>query len=225
VSQLGMLPSSQKLSIAANPAPDQGGTGGAVAPVWNGILHEFRNHLTVLLAATTELRAEMPASMALQVAEAVTETERNVQSLGSLITFMDASVTEAEPLICDLDGTIERALRLARPSVGHRVSVTASRGRKAGVRNIGSALESLLASLIVDLARAGEGKASDLSRCHSIVVRTEQGPRSMAIEIESTGVRPAAGSWRHLLASDLAVKLGAVIVPHPESPGYVVQFR
>ena len=34
-----------------------------LAPVWDGVLHEFRNHLTVLLAAATERGAEMSRQM------------------------------------------------------------------------------------------------------------------------------------------------------------------
>jgi len=33
-----------------------------LVPAWDGILHEFRNHLTVLLAAANEIRVATPVS-------------------------------------------------------------------------------------------------------------------------------------------------------------------
>jgi hypothetical protein len=243
-----MISSNSTIPIRPDPPAghaDQGEDLMQIVPVWNGILHEFRNHLTVLMAAATELRAEMPPTMALQVAEAVTETERNVQSLNSLIALVDASVRTVEPVISDLDETIDRALRLAAPSVGRRVSLTAmSRtGRKGGVKNRGTALECLLAALIVDLARGAEGrvgegrvgegrvgegqtgKAGQPPRCPSIQVQAEIGRGLLTIEIESNGARPVPGSWRFLLAKNLATKVDATIVPDPDVPGYLVQFR
>src|SRR5262252_6956748 len=71
--------------------------------VWNGALHEFRNHLTVLLATATELRSVLPAPMPVEVSDALAESERNVQSLSSLIAELDAAVKTGEPVIGDLD--------------------------------------------------------------------------------------------------------------------------
>jgi len=194
-------------------------------PVWNGALHEFRNHLTVLLAATTELRASLPPSAALEVAETVLEADRNVQNLSSLIAQLDAAIKSGEPLISDLDEIIERALRIAAPALGRHVSVSVNKGRKTGIRNRGSALESMLSALIVDLARAGETKAGDRPRRLQLQIHVEVGRGSLLIEIESSGPRPSPGSWRLLLANELAAKLDAVVTSHSETTGYVVQFR
>jgi hypothetical protein len=194
-------------------------------PIWSGALHEFRNHLTVLLAAANELRASLPAAIALDVADAVAETERNVQNLSSLVAQIDAVVKSGEPLISDLDEMIERALRIAAPALGRRVSVSVSKGRKAGARNRGATLECLLASLIVDLARAADTRTADASRRPRLQINVEVGRGALIVEIESNGGRPPAGSWRFLLATELAAKLDASVAPHPDLPGYVVQFR
>jgi hypothetical protein len=220
-----MISPKPPLAVHADPLDERGEALAGFVPVWNGVLHEFRNHLTVLLAAATELRAAIPPAMALDVAEAVTETERNVQNLNSLVALVDAVVKTGEPLISDLDEMIERALRIAAPALGRRVSVSVAKGRKAGARNRGTALECLLAALIVDLARAVDVKPADGARRPQIQIHVEIGRGSLLIEIESSGARPPPGSWRLLLASDLAAKLDATVMPLPDMPGYAVQFR
>jgi hypothetical protein len=220
-----MFSRAPSLSLHANPLDRHGDQVPGFVPVWNGILHEFRNHLTVLLAAATELRASVPPSLAIDVADAVAETERNVQSLSSLVAQLDASVKTGEPLISDLDEMIDRALRIAAPALARRVSVSVRRGRKAGVRNRGAALECMLSALIVDLARAIDTRPSEGVRRSQIQIHVELGRGGLLIEIESSGGRPAPGSWRFLLATDLAAKLDATISAHPEVAGYVLQFR
>jgi hypothetical protein len=208
------------------------------APVWTGILHEFRNHLTVLMAVATELRSEIPPALALQVGEALGETERNVQSLMSLLALVEASVRTVDPVIADLDGVVERAIRLAAPAVGRRVSITAELGRRSGIRNRGSALESLFAALIIDLARArGVATASndlgpEVARPRHVRLRVDITRGSLSVDLESDGPRPAPGSWRFLIACDLAEKLDAKITStststsSPSDPAtYTVHFR
>lgn len=188
-------------------------------------MHEFRNHLTVLLATATEMRTAISPAMAMDIAEAVTETERNVQNLNSLIAQIDAIVKTGEPLISDLDEVVDRALRIAAPALGRRITVSVSKGRKAGVRNRGAALESLLSALVVDLARAAEGRPTDGSRRPHIQIHVDVGRSAVVIEIESNGARPAPGSWRGALATELAAKLDATIAAHPDVAGFVIQFR
>jgi hypothetical protein len=191
--------------------------------VWDGILHEFRNHLRVLVAAATELRAEMPPSLALQVSEAVLETERNVQSLGTLLSLADASLRHAEPIVCPLDHVLDRAIHLTAPAVGRSVSITLLRGHTIGVRNRGTALECLLAALIIELARAAEGRAETARRSPRIQVRAEAERSALTIEIESDGPTPTARSWRLLLANDLAARLNATLTASSGVAGFTLQ--
>jgi hypothetical protein len=220
-----MISPNAPVSLHANPLDQQGEDLTHFVPVWNGLLHEFRNHLTVLLAAATELRASVPLSTALDVAEAVTETERNVQSLNSLVALVDAVVKSGDPLIGDLNETIERALRIAAPSLGRRVGISVTKTGKVGIKNRGTAVECLLAALIVDLARATETRGSDTTRRAQIQLHVEVERGALIIEIESNGSRPQLGSWRAILAGDLAAKLNATITPLGSTPGYVVQFH
>jgi hypothetical protein len=198
-----------------------------LAPLWNGLLHEFRNHLSTLTAATTELRGEIQPSFSVHLAAAVAETERSVQSLTSLIALVEASVRAVEPMISDLDGVVERAIRLAAPAVGRRVSITAQLGRKTGVKNRGSALEGLLASLIVDLGRAyaAESHGLEAPRPHEVRIHAELSRSGLAIEVSSDGARPSASSWRYLMARELADRLDATLSVSPDASTFLVQFR
>jgi hypothetical protein len=206
-----------------------------LVPVWNGILHEFRNHLTVLLAAATEVRAAMPHSVALEISEALGDTEWNVQRLNALVGFVDAAIRDGAPMVADLDDVVERALRLAAPTLG-QTSVSFRKERRTGVGNRGSALESLLAALIVELARADgkarqnevEGKtttngAKTTDGALQIDIRAGGFRGTVVLEIESSGRRPDVSSWRFVLASDLAARIGATVTTRPEGVGYIVR--
>ncbi|HVR03220.1 MAG TPA: hypothetical protein VMT47_13875 [Polyangia bacterium] len=193
-------------------------------------MREFRNHLTVLVAATSELGAEIPPALALRVGDAVCETERNVQGLTSLLALVDASVQSFDPLICSLGEVVESAVRLATPATGRRLSITTHVPREGGVRNRGAVLECLMATLIIDLARADLARATAIpgvepARSPRVRVDAELGRRGLAIEIASDGARPDAGSWRFLLAMNLAAKLDATLVSQPEVAAYLIQFR
>src|SRR5579863_8378356 len=87
-------------------------------PVWDGILHEFRNHLTVLLAAAGEIRAATESVGTRQISAALAETEWNVERLNALVGFVEAAVRDGSSVIADLDDVVERALRLAAPALG-----------------------------------------------------------------------------------------------------------
>ncbi len=184
-----------------------------LVPVWDGVLHEFRNHLTVLLAAATEIRAASLSDSAAEIAGALSETERNIGRLNALVGFVDAAVRDGAPMVADLDDVMDRALRLAAPAMGS-ASVSLRKERRMGVGNRGSALESLLAALIAELARHG---------AREIDIDAESSRGAIVLEIESDGQRPATTSWRFVLASDLATRIGATVSTLPEGAGYVVR--
>jgi len=216
-----MSSSSSLLSIPPDSLAERTPDSISDVSVWNGILHEFRNHLTVLMAAANELRAETPPALALQIGEALGETERSVEGLTSLVALIDASIRTVDSLVCNLDDVLARAVRLAAPAVGRRVTLQVRRGNdRTGIKNRGSTLECLLAALVVDLARAGGHGRAPTVTLEAISCRG-----SLAIEIESDGAPPAAGSWRFLLARELAAKLGSSIHSQRDASAYVVQFR
>jgi hypothetical protein len=209
-----------------------------IVPVWDGILHEFRNHLTVLLAAADGIRVAAPQTGAGEIGDALAETEWSVQRLNALVGFVDAAIRDGTPVIADLDDVVERALRLAAPNLG-RTSVTLHKERRTGVTNRGSALESLLAALLVDLVRADQraaagqnhqdqdgprGSADSAGRPLRIDIQVEATRGSLLLSIESDGRRPSVESWRFVLSADLAARIGATVSTLPDTAGYLVRF-
>ena len=194
-----------------------------LVPVWDGILHEFRNHLTVLLAAANEIRVATPPFGTRGVADALAETESNVHRLNALVAFVDTAIRDGTPVVADLDDVVARALRLAAPTLG-RTTVSLHKERRTGVANRGSAFESMLAALLVDLAQADpQSSSSDGGRLQiDIHVETTRG--ALVPSIESTGQRPPVDSWRFALSSDLAARIGARVATLPDGAGYLVQF-
>jgi hypothetical protein len=192
-------------------------------PIWRGFLHEFRNHLTVLMAAASELRMELPPILAARVGDAIFETERNVQGLTTLGAILDASVRADEALITPLGEVVDRALRLAAPCAGPRTSIIASVPRETGVRNRGSALEALLAALLIDLAKSYV--ATDAAPSPLVRLDAEVGRRGLSIELTCAGARLDAVSWRSQVANELAAKLGATLSVVAAASAYEVQFR
>jgi hypothetical protein len=194
-----------------------------LVPAWDGILHEFRNHLTVLLAAANEIRVATPPSGTRAVGNALAETESNVHRLNALVAFVDAAIRDGTKVIADLDDVVARALRLAAPTLG-RTTVSLHKERRTGVANRGSAFESILAALLVDLAQADpQGASPDGGPLHiDIYVEATRG--ALFLSIESTGQRPPVDSWRFALSSDLAARIGATVATLPDGAGYLVRF-
>jgi hypothetical protein len=193
-----------------------------LVPAWTGILHEFRNHLTVLLAAATEIRIALPPAVEGEVSEALAETEWNVQRLNGLIGFVDAAIRDGSPVVVELDDVIERALRLAAPAMG-RTAVSVHKDRRVGVPNRGSALEALLAALLIDLVRTERRTRTDERRLQ-IDIRADVSRTAISISIESNGRRPPSDSWRLALSSDLAARLGATLDPIEDVVGFRLRF-
>ena len=210
------------LVARANSAKPMGSELGVLVPICNGILHEFRNHLTLLSAATTEVKSVTWSPAALpEISQALTETESNVQRMTALMAFIDAAVRGGTPNTVELDGTIEGALRLAAPALG-RVAVSFNRPSAIQVRNVGTALECLIAGLVVELARAGMETRDPIYR-QQIDVFADVGGGGIVLEIDSSGRRPAAGSWRVALARELAARLGASVTTPAAGAGFVVR--
>ncbi len=198
-----------------------------LAPIWDGILREFRNHLTVLLATAGEIRAAAPPAGG-PISIALAEAEGNVRRMDALLGFVDAAVRDGTEMVADLDDVVERALRLAAPAL-EQTSVSVHkdlhRDRRTGVGNRGSALEALLAALLIELGRAGGKKdpaAGDRPRAIEIHVEVTRG--AIFVSIESDGRRPPTGSWRFVLAHDLAARIGATVTTLSDTAGYLVAF-
>lgn len=196
-----------------------------LVPAWNGILHEFRNHLTVILASAGEIRSASAPAAPPAIAAALAETEGSVERLNALVSFVDAALRDGTPVVADLDDVVQRALRLAAPALA-RTAVSVHKERRTGVSNRGSALESVLSALLVELARA-DGKVGaplDGERRLRIEIHVEATRGALYLSIESDGRRPSIDSWRFVLACDLAARIGATVATLPDVAGYLVRF-
>jgi hypothetical protein len=220
-----MMTSETQVAVARADSPVMTGPDPVpLAPIWDGILGEFRNHLTVLLAVAGEIRTAAPATGAGMVATALAEAEGNVQRLDALVGFVDAALRDGTEVVADLDDVFERALRLALPALG-RTSVSLRKDRRTGVSNRGTALEALLAALLVELAQAGSRDRDGTSgRPCAIEVHVEATRGAMFVSVESDGRRPPAAGWRFALARDLGARLRATVAPLTDTAGYLVRF-
>ena len=144
--------------------------------------------------------------------------------MNALVGFVDAAIRDGTPVIADLDDVVERALRLAAPTLG-RTSVSLHKERRTGVTNRGSALESMLAALLVDLVQADAQGASARRHGRSqIDIHVEATRGALLLSIESDGRRPPVDSWRFALSADLAARIGATVATLPDGAGYLVRF-
>ena len=217
-----MMTDEKTVQVARSNLPKHiGSERGELVPVWSGILHEFRNHLALLAAATTEVRAMTPSAVIPEISHALIATEWNVQRMNALLAFVDAALRSGTPAMTDLDQVIERALRLAAPALG-RVAVSFNKPHRIDVRNHGTALECLISGLIIELARSG-ARAQDPTHRQQIDVFADVGRGTTVLEIESNGLPPNTDSWRIALASDLAARIGASLTTPPASAGFVVR--
>jgi hypothetical protein len=220
-----MLTDEKTVLVArANLAKRMGSESGDLAPVWNGILGEFRNHLAQLAAVTAEVSAENgTASVVPETVQAAQTAAWNLQRMKALLALVDAAVRGGPTTAMDLDKVIEGALRLAAPALG-RVAVSFDKPHRIDVRNRGAALESLIAGLILELAHAGP-RSADPCRRQQIDVHAQVGVGRGAtvLAIDSSGLRPLPGSWRVALAHDLAAQIGATVTVPDKFAGFVVR--
>jgi hypothetical protein len=172
------------------------------SPVWHRFLDEFRN----------------------------SPSERKARGLTELVALVDASNdVSTEPVVAPLGCVVDRAVRLAVPVAGRRTAIVVNVPKTSGVRNRGTALEGMLAALIVDLAAAqatAPGAECDLAGTALVRVDADIDRRGLAIEVSCAGARlaPSSPSWRLSLARELAAKLGATLTVAPEVSTYVVRF-
>jgi hypothetical protein len=194
------------------------------------MVHEFRNHLTMVLAGTTELRDSLPSGLAAQYADTFQDMESSVQFLDALLTWMDASFSQGPQAIAEVGDLLRRAHLLAAPGLRPRVSFSIE-PRPAGVRNRGAAVECALAALITELGRVPDPRpmADSVSTVPigwevRASVRSDKGVVSICLT--STAGQPPPGGWRVMLAESLLASVGARVDAYRSGgAGFVVRFR
>jgi hypothetical protein len=186
------------------------------------MLHEFRNHLTRLLAGTTEIRSLVPRATAADLAQTLDEMEASLQNVTALAGCIDAIIRPGEQVISDVSDVIERALATARPWLGDRARITVG-SRVGAVRNRSGAAEGALAVLLADLGRPADGHGDTKGRQLHVDVFSARGV--LAIEIESNAAQAPPLSWRRLLAERLAATVGGVLEPLAGAVGVCLKFQ
>jgi hypothetical protein len=188
------------------------------------MLHEFRNHLMLLLAGTTEIRATIPRTVAVDLAETLDEMDATLQTLTFLATSLTAALEPGEQMISDVGDVIHRALAIAAPSTPSRVRTMVT-SRPAAIRNRGRVVECALASVITDLYRAPEFRNEKTGNANEIGIQVHPERGALTIEIESSASQRPVPSWRTALAQRLVASADGSLTLHPEKVGFLFRFE
>ncbi|HEY8926426.1 MAG TPA: hypothetical protein VIU64_18720 [Polyangia bacterium] len=199
------------------------------------MLSEFRNHLTIFLAGTTELSATLPHSLAAQFADRLDDMEASAEFLQTLLVWMDTSISGGALVMAEIGDVFRRTENLASSGLPHRARLFFE-PRPGGVRNRGAALECALAALLTELGRLPPVRTPDAygppGRVDIRVYTTPQ-RGSLSIHIESNVEKPRSpGGWRVALARVLLGQVGATLEAPANTAdtadshaGFIVRFR
>jgi hypothetical protein len=216
---------------AANRLVDGGLGAGPLDDCWAGMLSEFRNHLTIFLAGTTELSATLPGALAAQFADRLDDMESSAEFLQTLLVWMDTSISGGAHVISEVSEVFRRTETLAATGLPHRVSVVFE-ARPGGVRNRGAAVECALAALITEVGRMPPARtAESFGPPGRVDVRVFTTPQrgSLMIHIEGNVEQPRSAGWRVALARVLLAQVGGTLEANDGVPGsqagFVVRFR
>jgi hypothetical protein len=214
---------------------------------WRGVLREFRNHLSIVMARSGELGTALPGAIALQSADCLADIDGSASLMEGLLTWMDAALVPGPQCVCEIGDVLARATQMA--TTGLRPCVTLSvDSRPAVVRNRGTAVESALAALIIELARGPDPYAplspadDDSSAAVNVALSVHSGRGNLRIAVVSDRSRKdSESSWRLPLAKALlstvsgevdAIDLPSALAPLipatltcPPTCGFEVRFR
>jgi hypothetical protein len=232
-------------SLDLNPAPtlDNGDlVGDLPSSYWRDVLREFRNHLSIVLARSSELSTVLPGAAAAQAGDCLADIEVSAARMEGMLTWMDAALTPGAPTIVELGEVLARAVQLAAPAVRPRIEVRVE-ARPAAVRNRGATLESALAALLIELTRGPEPfpHAPPSGRARSressarlgdafgdltiIRLSTREARGELAIALTTTGaIQLIPSSWRLCLARALLASVSGVVDVLPGGAGFEVRF-
>jgi hypothetical protein len=193
---------------------------------WQGVLGEFRNHLSIVMARAGELSAVLPSAIAVQSADCLADIDGSTSFMEGMLTWMDAALVPGSVSITDIGEILHRATQMAAAGLHPRVTLWVET-LPAVVRNRGTAVESALAALIIELAR-GPDSSSLLSavRKHQdddlqesavpvnvkLTVRPGRGDVRIVIATDGS-LRPQESSWRLSLARALLASVGGDVGP------------
>lgn len=215
----------------ANSLVDGGYDAGPLGGCWAGMLNEFRNHLTIFLAGTTELSATLPGNVAVQFADRLEDMESSAEFLQTLLVWMDSSISGGANVISDISEVFRRTETLAYTGLSARTTVRFE-PKPAGVRNRGASLECALAALITELGRLPPRRSDPFEATARQEIRVSVSPQrgALTIFVETGAERSrAAPGWRVSLARILVAQLGGTLEPLDPAgagqTGFAIRFR
>ena len=215
----------------ANSLMDGGYDAGPLGGCWAGMLNEFRNHLTIFLAGTTELSATLPGSVVAQFADRLDDMEASAEFLQTLLVWLDTSINGGANVISDITEVFRRTETLAATGLSARTSIRFD-PKPAGVRNRGASLECALAALITELGRLPPRMPDPFGPPARQEIRVSVSPQrgALTIFVETVGDRTrTVPGWRISLARVLVAQLGGTLEPLDSAAvgktGFAVRFR
>jgi len=210
---------------------DGGYNAGPLGGCWAGMLNEFRNHLTIFLAGSTELSEALPGNVAVQFADRLDDMEASAEFLQTMLVWMDSSISGGTNAISDVTEVFRRTEMLASTGLSARTSVRFE-SKPAGVRNRGASLECALAALITELGRLPPRMADPFGPVPRQEIRVSVSPQrgALTIFVETTAERSrAVPGWRVALARVLVAQLGGALEPLDGAAtgqiGFAIRFR
>lgn len=210
------------------------------ASYWRGVLKEFRNHLAIVVARSSELSTVLPGAVAAQAGDCLADIEASAARMEGTLAWMDAALVQAASTLDEVGEVLARAAQMAATAVPPRVSVRVD-SRPTAIRNRGASLESAFAALIIELARGQEPISPPASRAHAresavrasddldaltikVSTRVEHG--ELAVTLTTTGpIQLLPSSWRLCFARALFASVGGVVGMSPGAMGFEVRFQ
>ena len=190
---------------------------------WDGILHEFRNHLTLLMAGTTGLRSTLPGALAADCAEALQDMETSVHVLESLLALVDAGLRPGRSAASDVGKAVQKAITLAAPSLRGWVMVEAE-GRGQVPPRFGNVIEAALGALLAELGRSSELRSErPQPSLAPIRILASADSGVFRAQLAGPGSQPPL-TWRTRLATYLLEGLGGRIEPVAPS-GWAISLK
>jgi hypothetical protein len=210
---------------------------------WRDVLREFRNHLSIVVARSSELSTVLPGAAAAQAGDCLADIEVSAARMEGMLTWMDAALTPGAPTIVELGEVLARAVQLAAPAIRPRIEVRVE-ARPAAVRNRGATLESALAALLIELTRGPEpflhaaspgrsrSRESSAARLGDalgeptiIRLSTREAHGELFITLTTTGaIQLIPSSWRLCLARALLASVSGVVEVLPGGAEFEVRF-
>jgi hypothetical protein len=198
---------------------------------WQGVLREFRNHLSIVMARSGQLAIGLPGAVVARSADCLADIEGSTSLMDGLLTWMDAALVPGYPSISEIGELLNRATQLATATLHPRVRVWVE-SRPGAVRNRGTALECALAALITEVGGGSASPAEEGQGTVNVKLSVHPGPGGdLRIDIVADRIcEPAtAADWRLPLARALLASVGGELEPSHRArvpfSGFEVRFR